>query len=93
MDKNGYPIRSSYEDVELIGDLDYKLFITNVKILEDREIWKECQAWLEEHIGKMWIDWAWPTAHLSFEPDDSERWIMMLFKNEEDALRFKIVWG
>ena len=51
-DDLGHPIRSSYEKVELQGDLNYKLFITNVKILADRKTFVECQAWLEEHIAE-----------------------------------------
>lgn len=86
------PIKEEYEKVELTGDLQYRLFI-NTKIFQDRETFLDCKDWLEEHIGEVWKDWAWPTARMPNDPKDTERWIMMLFKNEEDALRFKLVWG
>ena len=84
--------RKEYEKVELTGDLSYRLFITNTKIFQDKQTFFDCKNWLEEHIGEIWIDWAWPTAHIA-DPEDSEQWIMMLFRNEKDALRFKMIWG
>lgn len=83
------PIRKEYEEVELSGNLQYKLFITNTKILQG----DDCKTWLEEHIGEVWRDWAWPTARIPRDPEDPEQWVMMLFRNKEDALRFKMIWG
>lgn len=88
-----YPIKEEYMKIVLEGDLQFKLFITDANVLRNRKTFLDCRSWLEENIGEIWIDWAWPTMRLPQDPNDPERWIMMLFKNEEDALRFKLVWG
>lgn len=87
------PERKTYEAQALSDPWKVRLFIYNRDLVENIIIQEKCRIWLEEHVGKMFKDWACPARRLPVDENDHERWTMYLFAREEDAMLFRLIWG